>query len=68
MSIWEVLEMRKDDILADLELMTPPELVGCLREYFDVDYFLTTSITEDKLPSYMRGVYAVINLLERVGD
>lgn len=60
--------MHKDDILADLELMTSPELVGCLREYFDVDYFLTTSITEDKLPAYMRGVYAVINLLERVGD
>lgn len=60
--------MRKDDTLADLELMTSPELVRCLREYFDVDYFLTTSITGDKLPSYMRGVYAVINLLERVGD
>ena len=60
--------MRKDDTLSDLELMTSPELVGCRREYFDVDYFLTTSIMEDKLPSYMRGVYAVINLLERVGD
>lgn len=63
-----MLKIRKDDTLSDLELMTSPELVGCLREYFDVDYFLTTSITEDKLPSYMRGVYAVINLLERVGD
>ena len=68
MSLWEVLMMHKEDTLADLELMSSPELVGCLREYFDVDYFLTTSIQEDKLPAYMRGVYAVINLLERVGD
>ncbi len=60
--------MRKDDTLADLELMTSPELVASLREYFDVDYFLTTSIDGDKLQPYMRGVYAVINLLERVGD
>ena len=63
-----MLKIHKDDILADLELMASPELVGCLKEYFDVDYFLTTPITEDKLPSYMRGVYAVINLLERIGD
>lgn len=60
--------MYKEDTLADLELMTSTELVGCLREYFDVDYFLTASIQADKLPAYMRGVYAVINLLERVGD
>ena len=60
--------MRKDDTLSDLELMTSPELVGCLREYFDLDYFLNTSIPEDKLLSYMRGVYEVITLLERVGD
>ena len=60
--------MRKDDTLSDLELMTSPELVGCLREYFDLDYFVNASIQEDKLLSYMRGVYAVINLLERVGD
>lgn len=60
--------MHKEDTLADLELMSSPELVGCLREYFDVDYFLTTSIQEDKLHDYMRGVYEVINLLERIGD
>lgn len=68
MYIWEGQKMRKEDTLKDLELMTSPELVGCLREYFDVDYFLTTSIAGDSLPAYMKGVYAVINLLERVGD
>lgn len=60
--------MSKEDTLKDLELMSSPELTKCLREYFDVDYFLTTSIPCDNLPSYMTGVYAVINLLERVGD